>query len=589
MWWALPLWVAGCGSPGSLTVAEPAADAPERLDPADRLIRASMAVRGTRPTTAELRAVRADPDALPGLVDAWLEDPRFGETVRDMWAEILLLRDDTFNQLPALGELTGTPLARIHEGTAEEPLALVEHIVREDRPFTEIVTADYAVVDDVSARMYGLPYDFDQGGWQVTRWADDRPVAGLLSSAQVWRRWESDGSNFNRGRANMVASRLLCEDFESRDIVVAGGVDIADEAQVALAVQTQPGCVSCHQALDPLAAYFWGYKRLIHRNYVADSITAGCEFDWTGDNEPEFGVAYLPEDYCYPLRQYNPADEDDWEEWGLRAPSYYGTPARDLAEVGELIAEDPRFSQCMARRFFGYLTRTDAESVPFDVALELQRTFEDSGFSAKALVKAAVLHPRFATLRDPGDPLAGLRLTRPEQYARAVEDLTGYRWYAAPDRPGCADPRDPDVARFGSQCWGDVDLTDSDVFGFRAMAGGVDGKVILRPTATVTPTRTLVDAQLAADAAGFVVAHDRSASPGDRRLLDPSVTDEAAVRAQLVELHARILGLWVEPGAPEVDDTLALWEVGLRSRGDAEGAWTVVLTAMLRDPRLLFF
>ncbi|MEZ4235833.1 MAG: hypothetical protein R3F59_06660 [Myxococcota bacterium] len=79
------------------------------------------------------------------------------------------------------------------------------------------------------------------------------------------------------------------------------------------AVRDNPGCVSCHQALDPLAGYFWGYKRLVHRNYVADSITHGCEFDWS-ETEPEFGVGYLPEDYCYPIRQYNPADEDDWQD-----------------------------------------------------------------------------------------------------------------------------------------------------------------------------------------------------------------------------------------------------------------------------------
>src|SRR5207253_698277 len=37
-----------------------------------------------------------------------------------------------------------------------EPMKLVEHIVRNDRPFTEIVTADYILVTPFTARGYGI-------------------------------------------------------------------------------------------------------------------------------------------------------------------------------------------------------------------------------------------------------------------------------------------------------------------------------------------------------------------------------------------------------------------------------------------------
>ncbi len=579
MWFALA-GVLGCGGADPEPVSTPS----DVLTPEEHLVRASMAVRGTRPDLGELELVRADPAALPGLVEGWLDSPEFGATIRDMWAEILLLRNDTFNQLPALGELEGYLLDDLYQGTVEEPLRLVEHVVLQDRPFTEVVTADYMLTDDVTARIYGVPYDFDAGGWQISEWPDARPRAGLLSSAQVWRRWESDGSNFNRGRANMLAGRLLCEDFESRDIVVGGGIDIADELEVAHAVRVNGSCVSCHQSLDPLAAYFWGYKRLIHRNYVADSITGGCSFNWAGGNQPEFGPSYLPEDYCYPIKQYNPADEDDWIDWDLRAPSYYGVPARDLAEVGELVADDPRFSQCMARRFYGYLAQVDAEAVPFEVAADLQQRFEASGFSAKQLVLDIVMSDTF---RSPE-----LRTIRPEQYARTVEALTGYRWWSEADPPGCDNPADSAVQRFGTQCWGPVDLSTSDVYGFRSMMGGVDGKVILRPTHTPTPTKTLAMATLAADAAGFVVDADLARPASQRRLLglvEATTTSEPALREQLVWLHERVLGVSLPPDAPEVDEALALYQVGVNTRGDSAGGWKLVLTALLQDPRMMFW
>ncbi|MEQ1506953.1 MAG: hypothetical protein ABMB14_32295 [Myxococcota bacterium] len=560
----------------------------DRLDPVAHLVRASVAIRGTRPTVEELDAVRADPAALPGLIDAFLAAPEFGATVRDLWAEVLLLRNDTFNQLPALGPLADRDLDDLYQGTVEEPLRLVEYVITNDRPLTELLTADYMLTDDVTAAIYGVPYDAEVGGWQLSAWPDERPRAGLLSSAQLWRRWESDGSNFNRGRANLVAGRLLCEPFDARDIVVAGGVDIADEFEVAAAVVENPGCVSCHQSLDPLAGYFWGFKKLVHRNYVADSITHGCEFDWS-ETVPEFGTSYLPEDYCYPIRQYNPADEDAWVDWDLRAPSYYGRPLGDLADLGRAIADDPRFSQCMARQFYGYLAEVEPDAVPFPTAAALQRVLEGSGFDAKALVRAIVTDDGF-TRRDGDGAIGGLLAVRPEQYARTIEDLTGFRWFSLADPAGCDDPANPDVQRFGTQCWGDVDLSDSDVFGFRAMAGGVDGKVILRPTHTTTPTKTLVFQKLAENAAGFVVDRDLAVPAADRRLLrevEGDTTDEGAVRAQLAWLHDRLLAEQVDPDGPEVDADLALFELG--AGGAPAAGWKLVLTALLQDPRMMLY
>jgi hypothetical protein len=594
------------------------------------LTRASLAVRGTRPTVAEIDLVQGDPNALPGLVDGWMEGPEFAATIRDMWAEILLLRNDTFNQLPVLGEFAQDPytsnpalatppdapnpkhladLDRLYQGTVEEPLKLIEYIVTNNLPFTDIVTADYMLTDDVTATMYGVPYDYVAGGWQVSEWPDSRPKAGILSSAQVYRRWESDGSNFNRGRASMVASRLLCEDFESRDIEILQGVNVADEQEVANAVIAKQECVACHQSLDSLAGYFWGYKKLIHRNYVADShLVYGCGFDWspTEDYEdgryPDFGTSYLPQDFCYPLTQYTASDEDDWMDWGLRTPSYYGTPAADLTEVGQLIAADPRFSICMARQFYGYLSQTDSEAVPFDVAVVLQQVFEESGYDAKALVRATVLTPEFAALgADPGVPnseVMGLRTIRPEQFAHTVEDLTGYRWWGDADGrfpngdKGCLDAGSPDVSRFGPTCWNDIDLSVSDVYGFRSMAGGIDSKVILRPTRSVTPTKTLVMGQIAADASASVVASDFAKPADDRRLLrlvEADTVDEAAVRSQLVWLHERVLSEIVAPDSAAVDASYDLFLYGAQSEGSPAGAWKFVLTALMQDPRMMFY
>jgi len=591
------LTLLGCGGPPDRT--GPDEEAPferewQPLSDTDRLIRASMVLRRIRPSVDELERVRADPEAYDEIIDDYLESDEYGLVIRDMWAQILLLRTDTFNQLPVLGDLRGHgyTLQDVFVSQTDEPLRLVEHIVMNDKPFTEIVTADYVLVDDLNARMYGLPYDFDSSEtWQMSTWNDERPKAGLLSSAEVWRRFESDGSNFHRGRANMVARELLCEDFDTRDILVAGGIDIADEFEVANAVQNVDACIGCHQALDPLAAYFWGYMQLVHRNAVRDAILGDCApFDYADGNDPPYGPNHLPEYFCYPIKQYSAFMEDEWEFWQLRPPSYYGKPAKDLRDVGFLIAEDPRFSQCMARQFYGYLNQLSAVDVPYEIAIRLQGDFEDSGFSAKALTKAVVTDEAFgsyATNEDQLHPVVSIKAIRPAEYAATIEDLTGYRWWALADKGDCATR-----SINGTECWGDVDLSTTDLFGFRSMQGGIDALNITQPTFTVTPTKMLSSQMLASDAAQWLVDNDFATDADGRRLLglvEADTTDEDQVRAQLAWLTLRILGQWVEPDSPEIDQRYALWETGLAARGDASGAWTLSLIAYFQDPRMLFY
>ena len=54
------------------------------LSPSDHLLRASMAIRGIRPTPEQILAVEENPDLLPDFVDSYLADPILGDMVRDL-------------------------------------------------------------------------------------------------------------------------------------------------------------------------------------------------------------------------------------------------------------------------------------------------------------------------------------------------------------------------------------------------------------------------------------------------------------------------------------------------------------------------
>ena len=587
----LPL-VASCSPSTGDTSAASTLPSPtyRLLSPSDHLTRASMAIRGTRPSLAELETARDHPEQIPLLIDTFLEDPRFGETIKDWAAEQFLLRTDVLDALPAIGPLRGHSLSEMYEATSESPLRLVEEVVMDDHPLTTLVTADWVWTNEAHHKIYGLAYNPEGPTWQRSTWTDGRPVAGLLSDSEMWRRYESAGSNFHRLRANVVAATMLCEDFNTRDIDGATGVDISNEFEVANAVRTNPACVNCHQGLDPLAAFFWGFKKQVKRFTIVKGYNEDCRnYNLSGESPVD---TYTPGQYCYPLEHYTVSDETQWAHWDLRGPGYYGTPLDHIGDLGDYIQDDPRFGQCMARSLYAYMTQTARDAVAPELVSELYGVLKANGMQTKPMVRHIALSDSFRAIsrRDARLPAAaGLQTVRPEQLARTLEDLTGFRWLASPDPDNCVSER---VDGEGTRCWNEVDLATSDRFGFRAMSGGVNGYYITAPTHTMTPPKELVMERYAFEAATYVTRHELELADRDPRLFDSfdaDQTDADSVRSHLSKLHQQVLGEWVRPDGPEVDATYALWHSRFARDRDPIAAWTLTLAALFQDPRMSFY
>ena len=548
----------------------------ELLGVEDHLVRVALVLAGRRPDAAELAAVREDPDALPGIVDGYLAGPTFGAVVRDMWHEVLLLRVEGRFVLPRLGPLPAGTDAEWIRDVSEEPLRLIEHVVVHDRPFGEIVTADYAIASDLGLAVWGgavLPPDPaapTPPGWQRVTWDSGQEMAGILSSGALWLRHPSNGTNLHRGQADLLADALLCSGFLGRDVPLFNNIDLSDETAVKQALTRDPGCVSCHQTLDPLASHLFGFPR-VAPGAVRKAYGRGGKGECV---KPERGL-------CYPLTEYRAPQARSWAKKTGRPPGYFGLPSADLRGLAAQIAADPRFSMCVARRFYAYFMQVELDDIPDPTAAALQDALVAADMRVKPLVKAIVLSADFraagARAGSPAAPLVGRKTTRPEQLGRLVADLTGFTWTATPGKPG----------KFG-----EVSLLQTDQFGYRALAGGVEGFQITEPSYAYSPTRSLVLQALAAEAAAHVVAADLAAARADRRLLtavDADDTAGPAVRAQIAGLHARVLARPVPVDGPDVDATLALFTAGLGPSGaDVRRAWTLVLTALLQDPRVAF-
>ena len=533
------------------------------LTPTEHLTRASIALRGTRPTEAELERVRADPDAVGALVDGYLKTEEFAETIRDLHDEAWQLRTFFF-LFPPRGELEQYSMVTLNRWVQEQPLRLAEHIVMNDRPYTELVTADYTMANGPVATVWGLDYDGNGTEWKETRWPQEGRVhAGILSESIVWTRHYSTPLNAQRSRANQVSKALLCFNFLDNDVRVDGNVDLSSPEAVLNAVKS-PACASCHQTLDPLAGHFWEYEYFYFPSQAIVSYPV----------EPN--LSYRPE-YA---RIHKPYFTDG-------RTGYFGQPSETLADLGAHIAEDPRFSLCAARRFYAHFAQVGLGEVPVETAGALQKAFVDSGLKARVLARAVVMSDAFRTLsveEGSSAPEHAVRRLTPRQLSRAINDLTGFTWstkltFALFAEAGVTSP------------YGTVDLMQDHLFGYEVVAGGRDDFIVTRSEHTTNPTSALVYRGMAREAAGYVVAEDCERDAEDRRLLgdlDCDSDDEATVRGRLAHLHLRVLSEFAEPDGELVDESYALW-TAVRAGSDSRRAWAAVLTAFFQDTRFIHY
>lgn len=514
------------------------------LSPVARLIRASVTLRGVRPSVEEMAAVEADPDQIASSVDRYLEDPGFGTVIRDLHNETMFMTTPMLG-VPARGPLAGEEMNRILSSLEESALRLAAHVVVDDLPYTDIVTADYTMANDVVAHAWvGLEdYDFEAPEeWQAVRWSDGRPAAGILSDSSLWYRTGSPERNYNRRRANYVSRTLLCADFLNGDVSVEASVALSNPEDTTPLVNN-PVCASCHANLDPLASFL-----PFDRSWSVAGIT------WPMELFTESGPY--------------------WEDMSGQAPAYFGVAGNDLSDLGRMISEDPRFASCTVRRFYSYLAQVPLDQVEPEILDDLQEVLLSSGWSAKALIRAVVMHPSMQ--------LADVKRSRPEQLATTIEAFTGYRWETWTEDVCCG-------VETSSTPLGYTDLLRNDLVGYRSLAGGVDSYAKLEPTHTTNSTSALVLRQLATDAAAAAVEHD-FAMPDDARLLtlvSPDTDDEDAIRSQLVALRWQLFGERVS--GSEVDEDWELWVGSYTRSGSVAHAWTVTLTGLLQTFDLAFY
>lgn len=543
MRWSLGLLVlAGCPAPvddDAPTDGSVDTDVVQTIDAETArrlLVRASVDLRGVRPSVDELAAVAEDPMSVEDLLDDLVDDPRTAKRVADRFADVLQTVTESHDVNTEILEWDHS-VGDLSRSIGQEPVEMVRWIVDNDLPFTDLVTADWTMANEVLSDLYPVDYLSFDTGWHPVRYTDGRPGAGILSSNGLWLHYGSLPNNQNRGRASQVSRILLCDDYVEHDAMVSSG--FGSQEFVDDAVANDPGCVSCHRDLDPLASHFYGF--------------------W-GSEE----TSTIPSSFVV----YATWAEDDWMDAAAPAPAWMGVPTAGLADLGVQIAQDPRFTSCMVERAFSWMLGRAAVD---DTELTVHQTaFKRSGWVVRELLRSVVHSAEYADASTE-------RMVDPRTFSQQVFDLTGYRWVED-----------------------DWDLVAAPETGFLLLAGGADGTNSTQIPLLPTPTQLLVYQRLAEAAAAYTVEHDRL-RPLESEMfteVDFSETlaaDRERLIAQLHVLHRRVLGTELVAGGSDEEILLGLW-ADLYNLDESDSveiassrAWVGLLAALIRDPGFLYY
>jgi hypothetical protein len=535
------MWVLGAACT-QRTVYDQQVVEPHLMDDAQYVRRLSLDIRGTVPTLDEW--TEFDAQNPQDTIDIFLEHEGFAQRIRDIYAPIYRTVTDEYNLIGA--DFQWDDEVAFRRSIGEEPLRLLSYVATSDLPWTTIVTADYTMANAVLGSIFPVAYEENVNqDWQPVPYIDGRPMAGVLSSNALWWRFGSTGTNANRMRANVVSTILLCNNYLSRPISFERDSTLLDEDAMMDAIHNDPACVNCHRTLDPLAAHLFGFW-----NYQSDS--------WL-----ESSI-------------YHSDRERLWQTYLETPPEFFGQPSAGFTDLGRLIASDSRFPNCATEQMTSALLQ---QSLDFSDAVRImphREAFLSSGLNMKALVASIVQSEAYRAGKwNDGVDVQNRKLLSLPQLVSSIEALTGFRW-----------------------TYGDFNMLENDIVGLRSLAGGVDGRSAGREARVPNATMILVQGLLAEQASAYRIQQEVDMEVSDR-IFFPFVTLDSGIdadeetlmsaRLQVQHLHRVTLTQEVSLDGSEVSAGLELWRAVYTLTGDAIEAWTVLTTALLRDPNYLLY
>ncbi len=324
-----------------------------QADAGKRLAKASLLFAGRNPNAMEVDAVAKGGDAaMRSTITSYLTGPAFDRFLDESAMTVFLTNRVTTRgggrglsnaDYPMLANLGGQAGA-FDAALRREPIELVKFIVKNNRPWTDVVQGTYTGVNPVLAQFLGAtlangetfadPTNMNE--WRMATIAARREHAGVLSTHAWLDSFPTTPTNRNRHRVNMMAKQFL-----ATDVTALAARPIEDGTRFNVPVMENPGCAICHDVIDPIASGWqnWQENNRYRPNMVASGATA-LPASYRANNYPKKtdGTAWY-------------MAGDNWFRDG-RAPGYaslampggYAGNTTALQWLGQRVAADARFA-----------------------------------------------------------------------------------------------------------------------------------------------------------------------------------------------------------------------------------------------------
>lgn len=469
------------------------------------------------------------------------------------------------------------------EALAEEPLRLVSHVVMNERPYTEVLTADYIMVNPFSADVYGGNVVFDNPGdpneWRegrITEYyrcticgpnnpnksyniATDYPHAGLLNSPAFLSRFPSTSTNRNRARARWAYYFFLGVDIEGLSERTTDQSALADENNPTL---NNENCTVCHNIMDPVAGAFQNYG---DEGFYKDqpggqhSLPGSYRFDSASDYQ--LGDTWYADMLAPGFGEELAPDSDNSIQWlaekFVKDPRFgYGTvyfwyPAvmgRDAyalpenpedtdyeSKLAAYSTEQAMIQEVAARFVGGSAGNGDHNLKDLLVDLTLSDHFRAESVDAISSVQEVEL-----------DRVGTGKLLTPEQLNRKLETVAGFSWD-----------------------YGSVSAID-EVYGL--IYGGIDSFSITDRATDLTTLMSTVVTTMANEVSCSITAQEFGLSQSQRKLFpfvqlnNLPTTSETAIRTNIQHMHSKLLGEELGINDAEIDATFDLFSAVWNAR-----------------------
>lgn len=537
------------------------------LSPEATLRKAAIRLAGRIPTPSEQASVaQGGIPALEQAVAAMMTEPAFYRHLKNLFNDLLLTDGVKFENrwtgvidfaLPS--SLLNFPLTwgnfpgylpnndlngAAADSMAREPLELIAHVVRQNRPFTEILTAKYRLLNRLGAE--ALKYDPASLGFQGA--ADDYDeyiemqlpqingeYAGILTTTAFLYRYPDTGSNRNRKRARYFYKHFLGFDIMKDSV----RIDLSKVDLTASPWRNNAACTGCHKVIDPVAGAFQNWTNC----YGSNKLVYLQKNERYCGNGPWFAAS----DMFQPGTGPESAASKILPEETHKA----------LELLAAATVQKRAFARTMTGHVLSGLVGTGGSSELREATIEtLTDAFIESGHDLKALVVAIVKTPLFRAQ-------GATALLGPEKLHDKITSTMGHAWGVANSKVLAAQKprRNDDPHHLLS------------MKKYRLLAGGIDSVQITKRATNASTLHAAVSSRMAYEMSCEYAAQDfalpaaqRTLFPYVERQLLPTPANKPAILQNLAHLHRRFLGEELAAGDAELEATWALlvdaWQTG---------------------------